>query len=427
MHPKLSFSEKISDILLVIGLFLSGGAFRLLYAYGDLYGDVAGAENATSQIIYLSVYASSILYFIIRSKNNPIKSISRNYIIALLILPPFLSIYSSPDPSGTIRRVVALIIFTVYCILYVAHYMERDGGCDAIVSKLIKIGVLLNLATILLVPSIGIHQANEIAQTVHAGSWRGIFYHRSTFGHVSGMMAGLGIYLMMKYGFSISMSLSTIINFVFVVMSGSGGAVASLMIFILFFVYFYINCARSQQIRQFSIIFLILFCISFYIALPEIFNIYASLTGEDVTLSGRTQIWMLAFSLMTGRETTGLGYGVGYTLLAEGPTRAMFYRFQAIQNGFIEYYVSCGLAGLAVMALFIANWMFASFKFFIKNGTVLSVFCIAFMLQFFSMNISEENFVKPHNIFFLLMTLSIMSVKVGSPYVEHKSKSAQPA
>lgn len=418
MNKKLSKNQNIVDVTLVFGLLLSGGAFRLLYAYNDLYGDIAGAENSTSQILYLLIYIPSILFFLTKLNEKLFTVLSKNYMLLLIIIPTILSTLTSPDPSGTFRRVIALSLFFLYCLLYIEYYIERDGTCDLTVSKLIKIGVILNLCTIVFIPSLGIHQASELSQTVHAGAWRGIFYHRSTFGHVSGMMAGLGIYLLTKYGFSFTIIAATTLNILFVAMSNSGGALAALVVFFIFYLYFYIIAKISLQLRQLSVFILILASISFYIILPELFDTYASFTGEDATLSGRTEIWNLAFSLMSGRELTGLGYGVGYLLLAEGPTRAMFYRFQSIQNGFIEYYVSCGLIGLMFLILFIGNWLLNAFRFFVAQGTILSIFSIAFMFQFFAMNVSEENFIKPHSIFVFLM---IYSYTISKNYLELSS------
>jgi O-antigen ligase len=257
---------------------------------------------------------------------------------AVVIAICFLSAAWSPDPSATMRK--ALGLFGTFSVgTYVASRLSWYRF-----ARLVQIAVAVALAG----SFVWLLVAPDRALDTN-GDLRGLFNHKN----ILGQFAGIG------YLAFLALAVGQAGRRRFVQLVGAGACVLSLLLagsatpliaigFVTAWAY-----ARSRlRLRPRELAVLTgMICVGgilFLLAAPDAFT---SVTGRDVTLSGRTNIWQFALEMAAARPFLGYGYGVFW--LGPNSPGSLFWdttlQFElSAHNGYLQCLLDIGMAGLLV-------------------------------------------------------------------------------
>ncbi|MFG1379697.1 O-antigen ligase family protein [Xanthobacter autotrophicus] len=289
---------------LAVIIALYGGIGRDLF-FNRLSG--ARGEDAIGAIlVYLRAGSAALgivlcVYF--AGSLKPIESISILFVPYLL-----LAVYSlswSDDAKNTLRTALLGLLFYA-AISAIANRITLEKMAAAML-RLLALTLIASVVVAVLIPSIGTHTNADIAQSVHAGRWRGIFVHKNGLG----ANAAYGAILFWYYGDLLSRSrllvwVARISALLCLVFSGSATSIVVAAALAA-----YATMLAFKKVHP--LVWLI--CICGFAVLYYLFaqagwsNLIFDLIGRDETLTGRTLIWDLAYVSMG--QSPFLGYGFG--------------------------------------------------------------------------------------------------------------------
>lgn len=148
-----------------------------------------------------------------------------------------------------------------------------------------------------------------------------------------------------------------------------------------------------------GVIFIGLFA-SVLIFMPEI---VFELLGRDMTLTGRTDIWIALVDYIQQRPLFGYGYGVFWSP-ESGPgnwvRETLEWDAPTAHNGWLEVALSLGLVGLAFLALDFAMTVWRAI--IASINTWVGVFALGFLAQFFLFSLSESSSLQQNSIVWVI-------------------------
>jgi len=135
-----------------------------------------------------------------------------------------------------------------------------------------------------------------------------------------------------------------------------------------------------------------------------------AITGKDMTLTGRTDIWDIMFEHIRLHPWLGTGYGAYWTGLEEGsPSYEFMLRLQfypaSAHNGYLDILNDLGAAGLVVLLGYLATFLAQSLR-LLKTDRNLAALFLALFLQQAITNLSESRWFSPLSVDFVIMTLA---------------------
>jgi O-antigen ligase len=147
---------------------------------------------------------------------------------------------------------------------------------------------------------------------------------------------------------------------------------------------------------------------------PAIFQAFLQFLGEDVTLTGRTELWSELIKedinplLGTGHQAFWLG-----SRLEEYWERWAFHPNQA-HNGYLETYLNAGLIGLALLVMLILASP-KNFRGDLSRGSAYGIlrFALFVIVLFYNWTEAMFNKLSPIWFFFLLTALEYPRVDAG--------------
>lgn len=239
--------------------------------------------------------------------------------------------------------VLMMIILTIYVI---AIRLQPEQVANVFLWGAVLIAICTFL-WVFLVPSEGVHQYSDSSQSVHTGSWRGIYQHKNHLGQVVAIF-GTGLLFAGRAVFPRQwVRYATIAAFcVICMMSNSASSIFVLITApVLTLAYF-----KLRSVYRY---------LALIIAIPMIFILMIIagqllvLLGRDPSLTGRTDIWALAIDHIAREPVTGYGF--------VSPTFGTF-TYDLIQmmgvfgahNGYLDMALGTGLVGLATFLLIVA-------------------------------------------------------------------------
>lgn len=251
----------------------------------------------------------------------------------------------SLNPVQTVRSAVIFASFVLATVSIAPVLGQRTGL--AILLHLLALVVIASAALALVVPSIGQHAATDALQAVHAGRWRGIFIHKN---HL-GAYAAYAVILL--FGFShgaggprLYWLAAKCAAVACLVMAGSATAVAAAAVMSGAYLYL-----RGASGRRLSAIFAhLLLIVPALLAAGSLVSLIVELTGRDLSLTGRTEIWDVAIDAWLEQPWFGYGFGTAnVTVLKDRLMAELFSAAVDAHSGYLETLLDSGVIGLALL------------------------------------------------------------------------------
>ena len=280
-----------------------------------------------------------------------LRVIAASYPIILFIMYCAIGLLFAVNPAGSGRLLIdfmaAVTIAFALCARLTPHDIAR---C---VVAVMATTIMLSMFYVALLPQYGIEQAGGKSGLGEPGDWLGVFWVKNIAGHVAGIYTGGLLAARGKY-FKNRILWGLCVLFGLALMIKSNSTSALFLCSGAYGAFWGLN-RRSKVLRAWIMLFGVLTAIAVATDAKAILSGIFSAAGKDITLNGRTQLWVLALKDMGHNILTGWGYA--YT-----ETPGAVDRFTAetglpnYHNAYLALVVNVGIIG----AIIYFGWILTS-------------------------------------------------------------------
>ena len=403
MHGSLTASAPSSDapateqpvhraeFLLLIGVLLifSEGILPRL-----LSGDETADGSALLRYLWLPIYAVIFAGIVWKIRNVAQACLRLPFLMGLLAVCA-VSFAWSIDPGLTQRRSLA-IVMTTAAGLYVGSRYSWRTLLRALAITWFVIAAT-SFLTALVVPAFG--RDFEI----HGGAWKGLFFEKNQLGGHMARAALFGAFLLiMDRPYRLYWAALTGLSVLLVLLTTSKTSLLGLLIGL--------GILSTAAIMKRGMVFGlvtawlgVVFSAVGVLTLVFAPELVVSVLGRDLTLTGRTDIWITLVDFISERPLLGYGYGAFWD---DGSNPGNWVREMlewdapTAHNGWFEVTLALGLIGLALLALDFLTTIWRAACASINTWT--GVFALAFCAQFFLFSLSESASLQQNSIVWLI-------------------------
>ena len=349
-----------------------------------------------------------------------IELVKREKLLWILIGIALLSVFWSDAPTATLRRSLVLINSTAFGVYFAARHSLKEQL--RLLGWTFGIAAVLSLVFIWGFPDYGVmgmggDLVGDRQESIHQGAWRGIYVHKNILGSTMALSA-IVFFLLAKSSRQYRWVAWTGVSLSVVLLLGSTSrlalgilllAIAAWIIYLIFQWLYTLIRQRYPNGSRFLLIGLIASVLA--IALIALFNVETILNaaGRDLTLSGRTRLWLAILGAIWERPWLGYGYG-GFWLVSDASEgiRQIFGDWAAHgHNGFLDLWLDLGLVGLSV---FIYSFLLVCLQALVKvyqHRTAISVWTLVYLVFLLFTNITESALFNPQASLFWILYVAI--------------------
>ena len=425
------FSLDIEKVFAVIALLFYSEllAFQSAFALSEGDGTTLFPEasyNPLTPLLRLTQHGIFILtlgLLILRWRQTLRVSTQGLFIWGLLLLV-MASFLWSDTPAVTQRGTLSLLETTLFGLYFAARFSRREQ-----LNLLAVCGSLFALTSLLFslaLPSFAIEAG------VHAGDWRGPLIQKNLFAR-SLVLFAIASYIHQPkqlLGKSIR-ALTLLLCILLVVLSASKTGIVILILML--------GLIESQKFFyklfiQLPMAFIPVICAALLSAMATLVTAASNaqgivnLTGRDLSLSGRTEIWSALITKISERPLLGYGYqGFWRGIYGEsayiGKVFDNTYLPPHSHNGFFELTLAFGLLGLILFALsFLLNARFA-LRLPIATFEPTALWPLTYLTFIVLYNQTESTLVAHNSIFWTLyIALTFSKAPTATPQAPPEKK-----
>jgi len=345
----------IRSAILLLGLMVTAGGFRLSLAGIDpsIPPDLI---TSVSPLLYAAEGAVLIISLAVLLLNlrTTLEYLRRIAPITFLLVLVFASAVWSVDARITL--VEGMHYVSGYMASLAVIQLYRSETVSDLLFEFSFAIIVASMFYALAIPRLGVHQVTDAEQWVHAGSWRGIFNHRTNLGYAAAALtvsAAIQFFTGRSRGLAIA---GLCAGLLVLYMANSGGAII-VTVFSLFGMLVFGSLIRLRFRERIVVIIIYLICIT-----PVVFlltfgiDVFLSLFGKEPTLTGRTLIWGTILQSERINPVFGLGYSAGFAVVFLPILDAAGFELVNAQGVFFDSYVAFGAIGVATL-LTIHVWL----------------------------------------------------------------------
>ncbi|GAB4470253.1 MAG: polysaccharide biosynthesis protein HfsI [Elainellaceae cyanobacterium] len=404
MKKPLVFAEQAFTAIAL--LLHTGGPLNVILSGGYSQGDkqIAEPDFGLTRNLYLLTYLVVFCLLTIRWRKVLYVLQRDRYIWAILALV-LLSFFWSEIPSRTLSRSISFTGSTLLGVYFATRYTLKQQL--QLLGWTFGLVVGLSLIYALLLPKYGIMGG------VHAGAWRGIYTHKNNFGKMMTLSSVVFTLLLMsgqkqKLWFSLGLGLSVML----LLLSTSKGALVNVMA-----MWAAIAVCRLFRL-QYHLLVISLGSIAVAAGgaslwlLDNLESIVVDVLGKDLTLTGRTDLWITVLEMIEQRPWLGYGYQAFWDGL-DGPS-AVVWRAEAWQvpdahNGFLDLLLQLGIVGMAVFLIgYFANAIGSIVRLRSLTGSEF-IWPVPFLIFMILSNLPETSLMRANDIFWVLYVAIALS------------------
>jgi exopolysaccharide production protein ExoQ len=388
-------------------LVYSGGVFILVLSGGMGQGDSAAVYDTTLlRVIRFSIYALTASLLILRWQQT-LYALSRSLSVWLLVFIAAFSIIWSYDPASTLKDSITLIGSSLFGIYLASHYSWRQQL--HLIGWMFGISILLSFAFALALPQYG------IMREVGSRAWRGIYIHKNGLGGLMSMSTV--IFALLAIGtrkHRLILLAFCGLSVILMLFAQSTSAIFNLLILVVvvLFARTTIKWRDEVAVLGFTLTLLLLgsFSIFFTFNAASIFG----LAGKDLTLTGRTSIWIASLEMIGRHPLFGYGFG-GFWHGFNGESayiwRTTGWNPTHPHNGFIALCLDLGLLGIFLFGFTLLSNLRRSLGIMRQTTEVLEgSWALMFLTYLILANLTETDLLSSDNmlwIFYLTVTSSL--------------------
>jgi exopolysaccharide production protein ExoQ len=335
----------------------------------------------------------------------------------LLVAFAAFSMMWSDEPDITLRRAGSLILTTIFALWLVERF-RSETAFKLVVTTFIALCAACWFV-ILFDPHMGIHQETDLVAYAHAGSWRGLYFHKNDFGRaISFGAVTFAVAAIVYRRWTIVFMLLFVQAMVLIANSQSSQAIILSIVPSAAVLGLAWLRDKSVTTRTMIISVTVPLLIIVYMASGIIFSAVLEALGKDETLTGRTEIWMGTIQILAQNSIFGGGFGAGW-----GPIRDPLKALTGIEvghahNGYLDLVADIGVVGLS-MILLLTAWMtrktFATYL--AAPRMAIGLFGFAFAIFYIVGNWAGSFLMLHNNIYWVLLTCTFCFMRdLYNPY-----------
>jgi O-antigen ligase len=429
---KLSIEKAFATFSLLF--FTSILEFKSLFTSAEGLEVTSNSHNPLTPLLSLiqhSIFLTVAFLILARWKSSIHTVVLRNkfiFLFVFLLISLFcLSFLWSDYPDETLRRCFALLETSIFGI-YLASRFTIKEQLKLLVWAL-GIAIVVSVAFTLGVP------AAAIEHGLHQGAWRGPIEHKNYFGRLMTLSTIVFATAEPKSRqHSILLKIGFFFSLVLVILSTSKTALAASVYLWMVVLPMYKSMQWNLKPKAFrtvtifqAIVILIGGCGLIFIA--SSLDTIAIKLGRDLTLTGRTSIWLAVIEKL--REQPFLGYGYyGFWNGLDGPSADVIkeiggtYIIPHSHNGFIELTLASGGVGVTIFTI---GFLLVARKSFINvfwgecgSDDLWPALYLTFLIVY---NLTENTLVANNSIFWIIyISLAVSSFsKRSNIYFQKKN------
>lgn len=383
---------------------------------GNGYNNIT--TDSVMQNVWYVLYIFTII-FVIYKWEKFVKIIFSNKLIWFICGFATLSAIWSVSTGITLRRCTALF-FTQIIGVYLYSEYKLEGVMD-LLRWTSGISIILCFVFSIFLPVYGVHHDG-----VFDGVWRGIYLHKNTLGLNMAIFTPLWMITLLD---NIKNKNKGILSFIFLILALTllikSQSKTSLCVFIIILSSIPICLVIRKNLSLALGIFFsfITFVGIFVYNGTSIINELIISMGKDITLSGRTNIWMLVIEAIKVKPLFGYGYGA-FWQVDTGPsefiTNLLDMPLDQAHNGYLNITLELGVVGLVIFLLSLLQNIFNSMRLQLYTKGYLVIFPLTFMMFFFIFNMSESIIVAQNSASWIIY--SILSTYLSYQSVQNKAE-----
>ncbi|WP_069882777.1 O-antigen ligase [Bosea sp. BIWAKO-01] len=293
-----------------VGTFLFVAIFLLFWIslnpFVDLSGEAvldqsARASSALNQLVSLALFFGMLGFGLLHPLRNTI--LQPRALIGLIFAWMIVVSVTSKYPFQGIKGIILAVMVTANASIFLLlpkterHFAKLLGICCLIILSISYYGVLFK-------PSLAIHQASEVLETINAGLWRGHFRHKNDAAVAMVVVALFGIFVMNVWSRTAGI---LIVSLAFLFLLNTGGKTSTAMLPAVLVLAWIFEKARSLRIPVVigGVGLFNLFAVGSAVFRP--LGEFVTDLGIDATFTNRADVWRLTFSALAEHPFAGYG------------------------------------------------------------------------------------------------------------------------
>lgn len=366
-------------------------------------------ESAAPNTIQIFIYAAIFWMTAARYKQILYVASKRRFLWGFVLIT-LLSVLWSPVPDFTMRRAIIFLGITLLGLNISVRYTVKE--------QLFLLAWTMGIITVINVVFTLAFPWAAIESGEHQGAWRGVYSQKNVFARTMVLSATIFVLAAMESHhlrrilFSAGLGLSVLL----ILLSGSKGALVVFLILLGLMQIFSAMRSNYSLILPLSIVG-ILVGGSIVILLIENTATIVKFLGRDLTLTGRTGIWLVVISKIAQHPWLGYGYR-GFWRGMEGDSADVWYEtfFNAphAHNGFLDVLLQLGIVGFSCFFLSFSKSCVRAIAWLRLNPTATGLLPIMYLMFIFLFNLTESS-VMDTAIFIWLLYTSITTSMLTQP------------
>ena len=405
-------------VLIVLMIVPEGFDYRSLTTTG-----APSSAGALSRLLWLGLLALGAIIIFWRASLAWLLARTLNPFLLLFVALALASIAWSIDPSLSARRLIRLLTIVLACMAFVLmswHARRYQNVMRPILTLMLFGSIVFGLVF----PSLAIHQETS-AELV--GAWRGLANHKNSLGALSCIALIFWFHAWLTREVKLLAALAGgAVAVTCLVLSRSSTSLATT----LFVMVVLLALLRSPQgLRPYMpylvamlVATLLIYALAILNLIPGWGTLMApitALTGKDMTLTGRTEIWAIISEHIRYHPFLGTGYGAYWTAGPVPGTESYefvwrmgsFYPGSA-HNGYLEIVNDLGWAGLVCLIAYIVTHVRQSLQLLGIDRNQGALYLALFFQQAIT-NMSETHWFSVLSVDFVIMTLATTALARG--------------
>ncbi|MDH5722384.1 MAG: O-antigen ligase family protein [Alphaproteobacteria bacterium] len=406
----MKIDVNIPKLILIICLYLSliRGTSIGLFLPSDEH-NIGDIDYSITKYMNYLILAGILAYLFFENNYKPLIEKLFSPTIILFISICLISIIWSVDQIESVKFMVVVTAISLPLVLYFYKFGQKKL-MDHMTFFAVALCYLC-LIYIILMPQYGIMSGK------HDGAWRGLFPHKNIFGpffaisffffanqfHSSGMIYRLVL------AFAIALSL------IFVILSKSSTAIIGFALMGVIYGGLLILFRMPNMWERIGIIIgLITLMISFLILDSDLITEFiVFVTGKDISLSGRTDIWIPLLDLSAQRPIFGYGFGMAQrsSFIAQIQNTVGF-EVQSSHNSYLDLIIGIGYPGTIIFMLIILKAIGKGLCFKPANKLEISQYALIFsqIIMLLIVSMTTSSVLLSRSIFWIFMLMSLLMI-----------------
>ena len=404
IKTKVDYYGLLAKITFILYMFFAYYGTSLPFQTSTRDIQEISTSNIVNQIAFSTLFITALIS-LIPKWSEVIRLIKQEKFLTIFFIWGLMTIMWSSYSFVSFKRYFQVITTIVVCISALVHY-KSSNDLIKIFKYLLGIYVVLSLISVFTIPG-----AKETY-----GPWRGLAKSKNLLGQIALFSILIWFASLRDRAFFLKFFNFFMLLLSIILLIGSHSFTDELTLFILFFSWIglfldkYLNVIMSKKILFTLIVFWgIGFIITILFVDPKWIGDFFSVSGRNLTFTGRTEIWSDILKIADKHLLFGCGFQ-GFWVIGSPITDQLYKKYIWIplqaHNGYIDILNETGIIGLVLFILTFIKY-FSSLVRYNKPHFWKWVVVSAIII-----NITESTFIRPQlvpGVMYIFGYLALMS------------------